>query len=184
MEFTTSTKNCAPNERLLCSASNTAATIRVTTQLLPKTKGAGRRRPLTRTVIEKRAAGAREEAFESLAEIDWRKLYPSTIRLEGRDMELDKFLSKPKWYSQSRTFQDDGLTYRWTDVKNNDLELTLEGISHVLARCARVGVDDFRITISPGVLAPSVDIIIVTAVVMHKKRCERRKLAVRAATVG
>ncbi|EJD47835.1 hypothetical protein AURDEDRAFT_123386 [Auricularia subglabra TFB-10046 SS5] len=170
MEFTTTTKNCAPNERLLCSASSTAATIRVTTQVMPKNKGAGRRRPLTRTVIEKRAAGAREDAFESLAEIDWRKLYPSTIRLEGREMDLDKFLCKPKWYSQSRTFQDDGLTYRWTDVKNSDLELNLEGISHILARCARVGVDDFRINISPGVLAPSVDMIVVTAVVMHKKR--------------
>lgn len=139
MEFAYSLRDCASPERLLSSSDATAPTYRVTTVAGPPS---GKRRALYTTSIESRPAGARADAFESLAEVEWRTMYPSILRFDGREMELDAFLTKIKWYSKcvhssspclsalrqlsvsARRFLYNGTTFRWSDQRNRDMEVS------------------------------------------------------------
>ncbi|KAF7441135.1 hypothetical protein PC9H_001484 [Pleurotus ostreatus] len=132
-----------------------------------------------------------EERFMVVAEVDWKSWSSPTIvrspimraggktrsRDESGSMKAAEFLFKQKRFSRSRCFRDGGETYCWKHVANGFLllhKLTKTEIARCTVALVTHGVfageKKLRLTIHASVYKVNVDMIVLSFIILEKKR--------------
>ncbi|KAH7102087.1 hypothetical protein BKA62DRAFT_154495 [Auriculariales sp. MPI-PUGE-AT-0066] len=115
------------------------------------------------------------DSFESVAEVDWFAMKSSQVRFDGQEVTVDTFLRKKTLLGQSRSFLCGGVQFIWSDRSSGNLELRREGTDVVIASCIDSSTsEDFRLHISPGAHVVGFDLIVLSALIVHHKREDRR----------
>ncbi|KAL4258045.1 protein of unknown function DUF6593 [Pleurotus pulmonarius] len=143
------------------------------------------------TLAEPEDGDEAEERFMVVAEVDWKSWSNPTIvrspimlaggktrsRGESGSMKATDFLFKQKRFSRSRCFRDGGETYCWKHGANGFLllhKLTKTEIARCTVALVTHGVfageKKLRLTIHASVYKVNVDMIVLSFIILEKKR--------------